>query len=208
MASSLTTSWQIGGERTKTMTDFIFFGSNITADGDCSHKIKRCLFLGTKAMTNVDSILKSRDDTLLSKVHLVKAMVFPIVVYGCESCTIEKDEHWGIDAFKLWCWRRFSRVLKIIHLEHSLEGLILPLQCFGHLIRRTDSLEKTLLLGKIEGRRRRVWQRRRWLVNITNSMEMSLRKLCSVGDGQGSLVCCSPCVPKESDNTEWLNWTK
>ena len=148
-----------------TVTDFIFFGSKITADDDCCYEIKRCLLLGRKAMTNLDSILKSRDITL---VHLVKAMVFPIVMYGCESWTIKKAECQRIDAFELWCWRRLLRVpwtakrsnqsiLKEINPEYSLEGLMLKpkLQYFGHLMQRTDSLEKTLMLGKIEGRRRR-----------------------------------------------------
>ena len=143
-------------------------GSKITADGDCSHRIKRCLLLRRKVMTNLESILKSRDITLPNKVHLIKAMVFPVVMYGCESWTIKKAEHRRIDAFKLWCWRRLLRVpwmtrrsnqsmLKKINPEYSVEGLMLKLtlQCFGHLIGKTDSLEKTLMLGKIEGRRRR-----------------------------------------------------
>ena len=152
----------------ETMTDFIFLGSKITEDGDCSHESKRHLLLGRKAMTNLDSILKSRDITLLTKVHLVKAMVFPVVMYGCESWTIKKAEHWRIDAFKLWCWRRLLRVLwtarrsnqsilKEISPEYSLQGLMLKLkiQYFGQLMQRTDSFEKTLMLGKTEGRRRR-----------------------------------------------------
>ena len=152
----------------ETVTDFIFLGSKITADGECSHEIKRGLLLGRKAMTNLDSILKSKDITLPTEVCLVKAMVFPVVMYGCESWTIKKTECWRIDASELWCWRRLLRVpwtarrsnqsiLKEISLEHSLEGLMLKLklQCFGHLMPRTDSLEKTLMLGKIEGRRRR-----------------------------------------------------
>ena len=165
-------------------------GSKITADGDCSHEIKRRLLLGRKAMTNRDSILKSRDITLPTKVHLVKAMVFSVVMYGCESWTIEKAEYRRIDAFELWCWRRLLRVpwtarrsnqsmLKEISPEYSLEGLMLKLklQYFGHLMRRTASLEKTLMLGKIEGRRRRGQQRMRWLDGITDSMDMSLHKL-------------------------------
>ena len=152
----------------ETVTGFILGGYQITADGDCSHEIKRRLLLGRKVMTNLDSILKSRDITWLTKVHLVKAMVFPVVMYGCESWTIKKAECQRIDAFELWCWRRLLRVpwtarrsdlsiLKEISPEYSLEGLMLKLklQYFGHLIRRTDSLEKTLMLGKIEGRRRR-----------------------------------------------------
>ena len=164
----------------ETETDFIFLGSKITADGDCSHEIKRRLLLGRKAITNLDSIFKSRDITLPTKVCLVKAMVFPVVMYGCESWTMKKTEHERIDAFELWYWRRLLRVpctarrsnlsiLKEISLEYSLEGLMLKLklQYFGHLIRRTDSLEKTLMLGKIEGRMRIVQQRMRWLDCIT-----------------------------------------
>ena len=164
MASGPITSWQIEGE---TMTDFILLGSKITADGDCSHEIKRHLPLGRKAMTNLDSILKSRDITLPTKGHLDKAMVFLVVVCGCESWTVKKAEHRRIDAFELWCWRRLLRVpwtarsnqsiLKKISPEYSLEGLMLKLklQYFGYLMRRADSFEKTLMLGKIEGRRRR-----------------------------------------------------
>ena len=161
----------------------------ITADDDCNHEIKRHLLLGRKAMTKVDSILKSRDITLPTKVCLVKAMVFPVVMYGCESTTIRIAERQRIDAFELWCWRRLSRVpctsrsnqslLKEISPECSLRGLILRLkfQYFGHLMWRTDSLEKTLMLGKIEGRKRRGWERKRWLNGIINLMAMSLSKL-------------------------------
>ena len=168
MASGPITSWQIDGETMETVTDFIFLGSKITADGDCSHEIKRWLFLGRKAMTNLDSILKSGDITLLTKTCLDKAMVFPVVMYGCESWTIKKVEHGRIDALELWCWRRLLRVpwtarrsdqsiLKEISPEYSLEGLMfkLKLQYFGHLMRRTDSFEKTRMLGKIEGGRTR-----------------------------------------------------
>ena len=170
--------------------DIIFLGSKITANGDCNHEIKRCLLPGRKAMTHLDSILKSRDITLLTKVHLVKAMVFPVVMYGCEIWTINKAESWRTDAFVLWCWRRLLRVpwtarrsnqsiLKEISVEYSLEGLMLKLklQYFGHLIWRTDSLEKTLMLGKIEGGRRREQQRMRWLDGITNLMDPSLSKI-------------------------------
>ena len=152
----------------ETVRDFIFLHSKITADGDCSREIKRCLLLGRKAVTNVDSILKSRDITLPTKVHLVKAMIFPVVMYGCESWTVKKAEHRRIDAFELWCWRRLLRVpwttrrsnqsiLKDISPGYSLEGLMLKLklQYFGHFMRRVDSLEKTLMLGNIESRRRR-----------------------------------------------------
>ena len=167
MASSPITSWQIDGETVETVADFILGGSKITADGDCSHETKRRLLLGRKVMTNLDSILKSRDITLSTKVHLVKAMVFPVVMCGCESWTIKKAEHQRIDAFEQWCWRRLLRVpwtarrsnqfiLKISP-GCSSEGLMLKLklQYFGHLMRRADSFEKTLMLGKIEGRRRR-----------------------------------------------------
>ena len=187
IASSPNTSWQIEGEKVQTVTDFIFFGSKITADGDCSHEIKRCLLLGRKVMTNLDSILKSRDITLQTKVHLVKAMVFPVVMYGCESWTIKKAECQRIDAFELWCWRRLLRIprtarrskqsiLKEISPGCSLEGLMLrlKLQYLGHLMRRVDSLEKTLMLGKIEGKRRRGRQRMRWLDGIIDSMDMGL----------------------------------
>ena len=187
MASGPITSWQIDGETVETVADCIFLGSKITEDGDCSHEIKRHLLLGRKVMTNLDSTLKSRDITLPAKVHLVKAMVFPVVMYGCESCTIKKAEHRRIDAFELWCWRRLLRVpwtarrsnqsiLKEISPGCSLEGLMLKpkLQYFGHLMRRADSFEKTLILGKIEGRRRRGQQRMRWLDGITDSMDMDL----------------------------------
>ena len=174
----------------ETARNFILGGSKIPADGDCSHEIKRRLLLGRKVMTNLNIILKSRDITLPTKVHLVKAMVFPVVMYGCESWTIKKAEHRRINVFELWCWRRLLRVpwtarrsnksiLKEINPEYSLEGLMLKLklQYFGHLMGRTESLEKTLMLGKIEDRRRRGWQRMRWLDGITDSMNMSLSKL-------------------------------
>ena len=168
MASGPITSWQIDGETMETVADFIFGGSKITADGDCSHEIKRHLLLGRKAVTNLDSILKSRDITLPTMVCLVKTMVFPVVTYGCESWTTKKYEHRRIDSFKLWCWRRLlivpwtvrrsnQSLLKEICPEYLLEGLMmkLKLQYFGHLIQRTDSFEKTMMLEKFEGRRRR-----------------------------------------------------
>ena len=174
----------------ETVTDFIFLGSKITADGNCSHEIKRRLLLGRKVMTNLDSILKSREITLPTKVYLVKAMVFPVVMYGCESWTVKKAEHIRIDAFELWCWRRLLRVpwtarrsnqsiLKDVSLGCPLEELMLKLklQYFGHLLRRTDSFEKTLMLGGSGGRRRRGRQRMRRLDGITDSVDMSSGKL-------------------------------
>ena len=190
MASGPITSWEIDGESVEMVVYFILGGSKITADGDCSHEIKRRLLLRSKVTTNLDSILKSRDITLSTKVHLVKAIVFPVVMYGCESWTIKKAECRRIDAFESWCWRillgvpwttRRSNqfILKEISPGCSLEGLMLKLklQYFGHLMRRADSLEKALMLGKIEGRRRRGRQRMRWLNGITDSMDMSLGKL-------------------------------
>ena len=186
IASGPITSWEIDGETVETVAGFIFWGSKITADGDCSHEMKRSLLLGRKVMTNLDSIFKSRDITLPTKVHLVKAMVFPVVMHGCESWTVKKAERRRIDAFELWCWRRLSRVpwtakksnqsiLKEMSPGCSLEGLMLKLklQSFSHLMRRAGSFEKTLMLGKIEGRRRGR-QRMRWLDGITDSTDMGL----------------------------------
>src|SRR5574337_1020340 len=185
MASGPITSQEIDGETVE--TDFIFLGSQITTDGDCSREIKRHLLLGRKVMTNLDSIFKSRDITLPTKVCLAKAMVFPVVMYGCESWMVKKAEHRRIDAFELWCWRRLLRVpwtartsnqsiLKEISFWISLEGMMLKLklQYFGHLMRRVDLLEKTLMLGGIGGRRRRGRQRMRWLGGITDSMDVGL----------------------------------
>ena len=202
MASSSITSWQIDGEAVETVADFIFLGSKITAGGDCSHEIKRCLLLGRKVMTNLDSILKSRDVTLSTKVSLVKAMVSSVVMYGCESWTIKKAECRRIDAFELWCWRRLLRVpwttrrynrsiLKEITPGCSLEGLMLKLklQYFGHLMQRTDSLEKTLMLGKIKGRRRRGTtedEMVRWHHQLDGH---GFGWTLGVGDGRGGLSC-------------------
>ena len=190
MASGPITSWEIDGETVETVSDFIFLGSKISVDGDCSHEIKRRLLLGRKVMSNLDSIFKSRDITLPTKVRLVKAMVFPVVMYGCDIWTVKKAEHQRIDAFELWCWRRLLRVpwtarrsnqfiLKEISPGISLEGMMLKLklQYFGHLMRRVDSSEKTLMLGGIGGRRRRGRQRMRWLDGITDSMDVSLSEL-------------------------------
>ena len=190
MASGPITSWEIDRETVETVSDFIFLGSKITADGDSSHEIKRHLLLGRKVMTNLDSIFKSRDITLPTMVRLIKAMVFPVVMYGCESWTVKKAECWRIDAFGLWYWRRLLRVpwtatrsnqsiLKEISPGISLEGMMLKLklQYFGHLMCRVDSLEKTLMLGRIGGRRRRGRQRMRWLDGITDSMDWSLSEL-------------------------------
>ena len=199
------------GKQWRQWQTFILLGSNISADCGCSHDIKRPLLLARKAVTNLDSLLKSRDITLLTKVCIVKAMIFPVIMYGCESWTIKKAERWRIDALKLWCWRRLlwvpwterrsnQSILKGISPEYTLEGLMLKLklQYFDYLIQRTDSLEKTLMLGNIEGGRRRGQQRSRWLDGITNSMNMSLSNI-------GEMVKDSSWGHNESDLTEWLN---
>ena len=214
MASCPITSWQIEGEKVEAVTAFIFLSSKITADGDCSHEIRRHLLLERKAMTNLDSILKSRDITWLTKVCIVKAIIFPVAIYGCESCTIKKAERQWIDAFLLWCWRRLlsipwtarrsnQPILKVINPEYSLEGLMLKmkLQYFGHLMERADSLEKTLVLGMIEGKRRRELQKMRWLGSINNSVDMNLSKTLGDSEEQGCLVSYSPCSCKELDMT-------
>ena len=200
----------------ETVIDCIFLGSKITAVSDCSHEIERRLLLGRKAMTNLNSVLKNRDITLPIKVRLVKAMVFSVVIYGCESWTIKKDECWRIDAFELWCWRRLLRVpwtarrsnqsiLKEINPQYSMDELMLKLQFFGHLMQRTNLLEKTLILGKIEGRRRRGWQRTRWLDGTTNSMGMSLSKLREMVNNEETWHAA---VHEVTKSRTWLNdWT-
>ena len=221
MSSGPFTSWQIDGEKMDTVTDFLSLGSKIPVDGDCSREIKRCLLLEIKAMTNLDSILKSRDITLLTKVCIVKAMVFSVVMYRCENWIIKKAEHWKINVFKLWCWRRLLKVSWTawkssqsvnpkgnqpwVFIERWSSNT-LATWCEQPAHWKNPSLEETLMLGKTEGKKRRGWQRMRWLNSITDSMDMNLSRLWEImKDKEGSLACYSPWGPKESNTTEQLS---
>ena len=212
MPSGPIISRQTEGGNLEAVTDFLFLDSKMTEDGDCSHKIRKYLFLDRKDRTNLQHVLKSRDTTLPTKVHIVKATVFPVVMYSCEICTVKKAKCQRTDAFKLWCQRRLLKVswtarrsnqsiLRENNLEHWFKGLLLKLklQYFGHLMRRADSLERPLTLEKIQGRRRKGYQRMKWLDAITDAMDMNLGQTWGDGEGQGALACCSPWGHKESN---------